>query len=131
MESDGKPVQIYCETAGETTETALSLNVRLETGKSNYKIPKGFKLKIYDVEIEGEGETLFRIRCGTDSTTALNNPVWKSYKLASKGYLKPNYKMPIIIDAFDNDLYMFITVVQPTAVRASMSIHGEISQLIE
>ena len=123
-----KVVNIYGETSGVTSETALSLNVGSETGKSYYTVPQGWKLKIYEVDAWGDGETWFYLRAGT-STTATDNPKYRAFKLASNGHLDRSYHMPLIIEATSADVYVFLTVNQSTANPAGIGLHGELEKL--
>ena len=124
-----KVIDIYGESSGSTSEASISLTVNGETGKSYYTIPQGWKLKIYEVDAWGKGETLFRVRVGTDTATLTNNPARIGFNLASKGQLMRTFRMPLIIEATSSDLYVFVTLIQPSAVDAGIELHGELERL--
>ena len=127
----GKPVDLYAEGTGVTSETQLTaITVVGEIDKAYYKVPKGFKLKLFEVELDGEGETRVWIRVGNTVTYA-DSVKRKRYKLASAGHLHLGYKFPIIIDAFDSDKYVFLSYIQDSAVAMVFQSHGEIKKLEE
>lgn len=126
---EGKPVDIYAEGAGSATEAQLTaITVVGETGKEYYKVPKGFKLKLFEVELNAEGETRAWIRVGNTATYA-DSEKRKRYKLASVGHLHLGYKFPIIIDAFDSDKYVFLSYIQTSPEAMVFQAHGEIKKL--
>jgi len=126
--NEGKPVNIYGEHSGSTTEVQLTgFRVDRET-KNYYVIPNGWKLKIYELEVDAEGETRVMLKLGTTDTYAKAVTV-KRYKLASAGKLHISYKMPWIIEAHAGDLYLFISLIQAVAKAMSVQFHGEIEEL--
>lgn len=127
----GKPVDLYAEGAGSISEVQLTaITVVGEVDKEYYKVPKGFKLKLFEVELNGEGETRAWIRVGNTATYA-DSVKRKKYKLASAGHLHLGYKFPIIVDAFDSDKYVFLSYIQTSSVAMVIQAHGEIKKLEE
>ena len=135
MQMNGKPVSVYAEATGATTETQLANWVvsgaegHGET-KNHYIIKKGFKLKIFDVELNAEGETRLWIRVGTDSTF-INSVRRKSYKLASAGNLHIPYAMPQIIEAMGSDIHVFLSYQQTSAAAMRCALNAELKELGE
>ena len=130
----GKPVMIEgIETAGNTSEdTVETLLVNGSTVTAGYyTIRKGMKLKIYDVDIEGDVATRVILRVGTDTTTPTNNPIWRQWNLASPGNLDRSYKMPLIIEAVENDLYLFLRFIQTSTGRFSVGLNAELIDITE
>ena len=126
---DAKSVDLYAEGAGSITEAQLTaITVNGEAGKEYYKVPKGFKLKLYEIEINGEVETRVWIKVG-DTETYADSVKRKKYKLASAGHLHPDYKFPFIIEAFDSDKYVFLSYIQTSAEAMVFQAQGEIKKL--
>ena len=128
-----KPVDIYGEHAGSTTEAQITgLNVNQQGAVGNhYIIPNGYKLKIYEVEALGDGETRVFLKTGTDSTYAAATTITrKKYKLASAGHLHISYKgMPFVIEAHNGDLYLMLGLIQDAVNPMSIQLHGEIKRI--
>lgn len=124
-----KPIPIRAESSGATTETRLDLTVRYDTGINHYVVPNGFKVMVHEVTVEGEGESLFRLRCGDDADTFGNNPVWRSWKLANAGQMTFQYDKPLVFDAHEKEIYIFLSLNQPSAARASVSLNAEIAEV--
>lgn len=129
--TEGKPVDLYTEGTGSTSEVQLEeITVCGEIDQEYYKVPKGFKLKLFEMELVGEGET--RVWIGvSDSDTFAERVKRKKYKLASAGHLHIDYKFPFIVDAFDSDKYVFLSYEQTAEVAMVFQAHGEIKELNE
>ena len=122
-------VNIVATSTGATSETSLSLTVNGETGKSYYTIPQGWKLRIFEIDITTGGSTTVRLRYGIDTTTLSNNPEYKIFDVSAQ--LFRSYRFPLILEATDQDRYLFISIIQPSAANVRINLHGELVPLEE
>lgn len=132
----GKPVDIYVEeTTGTTSEAQLTDTFRVNGEDIDghvYTIPQGYKLKIFEVEVIAEGETRTYIKTHEAATLAYASSVRrKKYKLASAGHLHIRYSFPLIIEAITNNVGVYLSTIQTSAVAMAMQLHGELKKLEE
>jgi len=124
-----RPIDIYTEAGGSTTEVALTLTINGQTGKTKYIVPQGYKLKVYDIELTAEGETRVLVRVGATGVYATET-IRRKYKLASAGHIHVPEGMPFIIEAYDADQNIFLGYIQTSGASMSAQLNAEISKLV-
>jgi len=127
-----KITRIYGSHTGSTTEATIApirVDDKTEVSGGIYKIKKGYKFAIYELDFSAEGETMFWIEVSPDAGTTWHKS--KPFKLASKGHLSRSYRFPYIIEAIDKEYHLRVRYIQPVAKSVYFALHGELRELKE
>jgi len=127
---------IYAEDTGSTTEKAFTLTVNLEGGKPYYLVPKGFKFSILSIDIQSKDEStvILKVQKVTEGTTPSYTDATTIIKwyLTSPGHLHQGYSKDVfVIEALDADVCIFLGYVQPTGNEISVTILGELEEVVK
>jgi len=123
----GKVVYIYAyHTTGSTVEADFTSIVVDGTviAAGYYKIPKGKKLKLHEVDVASKETTIGFISLCKNIDAA--SPTWQNIKAVTGGR---SWRFPLIIGAIDANYAVKFRFVQATAAPAYMAAHGEIEDL--
>ncbi|RLG71346.1 MAG: hypothetical protein DRO23_12145 [Thermoprotei archaeon] len=123
----GKVVYIYAyEPTGGTVEADFS-SIYVDGAAVTagyYKIPKGKKLKIAEVDVASLQDTIGFITLSKDVGTT--TPTWQNIKAVTGGR---SWRFPLIIGAVDADYGIKFRYIQSTPAPCYMAVHGEIEDL--
>jgi len=127
-----KSVKIFASFSGATAKTVIApiyVDTKIKVDDGIYKIPKGYRLRVFEIDFEADGETRLFIEVSFDAGATWRDD--KTVKLASKGHIARTYRFPHLIEAVESDYHVRLSYVQPTALAGNISLHGELAKLEE